>query len=130
LTSSGPIGRPEVKGVYSPDQKVRNRNRWIAYKLEVFAAYGGPVCVCCGEAHVECLSIDHIKEGGAQHRKELNGDARDGRNFYVWLKQNGYPPGFQVLCMNCNFAKGHFKVCPHELERGTVVSNSAAQEAV
>jgi hypothetical protein len=25
----------------------------------------------------------------------------------------GFPPIFQVLCMNCNFAKGKLGFCPH-----------------
>lgn len=26
-----------------------------------------------------------------------------------------YPAGFRLLCMNCNFAIGHFGSCPHQL---------------
>ncbi len=28
-----------------------------------------------------------------------------GHKFYKWLRDAGYPDGFQVLCMNCNHAK-------------------------
>ena len=113
LTSHHQIGRPRIHPI---NQKRSDSKRayWLQYKLGVFTAYGGPVCACCGETHVECLSIDHINNDGAAHRKALSGNARDARNFYIWLRANGYPPGFQVLCMNCNFARGHFGVCPHE----------------
>jgi hypothetical protein len=29
------------------------------------------------------------------------------------LKADGYPPGIQVLCYNCNMAGGFYGVCPH-----------------
>lgn len=33
-----------------------------------------------------------------------------------WIKKNNFPHTFQILCHNCNFAKGHSKdnKCPHE----------------
>jgi hypothetical protein len=34
------------------------------------------------------------------------------------LKKRGYPPGYRVLCFNCN--RGRYLnggVCPHEIER-------------
>lgn len=87
----------------------------IKIKIEVFSHYskGKPKCKCCGESHLEFLSIDHIKGGGKRHFIGLN---RRGAGFYVWLRKNKYPKGFRVLCMNCNFAKGHYKKCPHKIE--------------
>jgi hypothetical protein len=87
-------------------------------KLEAFNAYGGPTCVCCGESRMEFLSLDHVNDDGAAHRRSIS-VGQDGRGVQLakWCKQNGYPPGFQVLCFNCNFAKGHFDECPHERER-------------
>lgn len=125
LTQKCSAGRPETKGVYTKKQKKENRERWILRKIEVFNAYGGCKCKCCGESNLECLSIDHINNDGAAHRKELTGNARDGRNLYIWLQKNNYPPGFQVLCMNCNFAKGHFGQCPHELARSNISTSFA-----
>ena len=31
-------------------------------------------------------------------------------------RKNNYPEGFQVLCSNCNFAKGKYGSCPHTWE--------------
>jgi hypothetical protein len=31
-----------------------------------------------------------------------------------WLRKNGFPKGFRVLCHNCNFAHGHYGYCPHK----------------
>lgn len=84
-------------------------------KDAVFAAYGGYVCACCGEEGREFLSIDHINNDGAEHRRSMG--LNPGGTFYCWLKRNGFPPGFRVLCMNCNFARGRFGYCPHERQR-------------
>ncbi len=95
------------------------RKRRQALKLEVFDAYGGSECACCGEAHREFLTIDHVDEDGAAHRRSIpkKYGGKAGSHFYRWLRDNGYPSGFQVLCFNCNFAKGHFGECPHEVEK-------------
>ena len=78
-------------------------------KDEVFAAYGGRMCVCCGETIREFLTIDHINNDGAKHRKEIN------TPLYTWLRKNNYPEGFQVLCWNCNSGKRiNGGVCPHK----------------
>lgn len=73
-------------------------------KIEVLSHYNGggyPKCSTCGESRIDCLSIDHIDGGGEKHKRELGicGPV------YNWLKKNDYPPGFQVLCMNCQFIK-------------------------
>lgn len=81
-------------------------------KLAVYEAYGGPICVCCGESHLEFLSIDHIDGKGSEHRRAM-GRSVGARQIYTWLRKHGYPPGFRVLCMNCNHALGHFDYCPH-----------------
>lgn len=86
-------------------QKARN----LKNKLAAFHAYGGVSCQCCQEEHHECLSIDHMDNRGGDHRKALA-----GKPIYQWLAEEGYPEGFQVLCMNCNFAKRFHLVCPHK----------------
>ena len=81
-------------------------------KLAVLEAYGG-MCVCCGETTPEFLSIDHVNGDGKEHRKAL-GVHGAGGSIYNDLKRRGYPrEGFRLLCMNCNFAFGHFGTCPH-----------------
>jgi hypothetical protein len=70
------------------------------------------------------LSLDHIDGGGNKHRKELFGDkGESGLSLYRWAKNNGYPPIFQVLCMNCNHAKHVLGVCPHQKSRTRKESN-------
>lgn len=96
-----------------------SRNRRKRIRLEVLKHYGGdpPKCACCGESIIEFLSIDHIYGGGNQHRKKIFGrKGRAGFSFYCWLKRNGFPEGFQVLCYNCNCAKAYCGICPHQLD--------------
>lgn len=83
-------------------------------KQEVLSHYGN-ICQCCGEHRIEFLTIDHINGDGAEHRR--NSPAKGGRSTYLWLRRNDYPSGYQVLCFNCNIAKGSSGECPHQTER-------------
>ena len=90
----------------------------VKLKLETLKQYG-ECCQCCGESWPVFLSIDHIDGNGAAHRKSIGGKwMRGGGKFYIWLKQRGFPPGYQVLCLNCNRAKHDKGVCPHQSTTG------------
>ena len=86
----------------------------LSYKKKLRIAclsfYGGnpPKCNCCKENTYEFLAIDHINGGGNKHKKE-----RGCSSLYAWLVRNNFPDGFQVLCHNCNLAKGFYGACPH-----------------
>lgn len=83
-----------------------------ALKVDALAAYG-PGCKCCGEGNPVFLAIDHLHGGGSAHRRELGN--KGGTKFYRWLKNRGYPPGYAVLCHNCNWAKYRTgDCCPHK----------------
>jgi hypothetical protein len=109
---------PTIKGLTHCEKHLKEgRDRWKQIRIEVLNHYGNK-CACCGETTPEFLSIDHINGGGNGHRKALeeNGVKKHhGSGFYKWLIDNNYPDGFQLLCHNCNFAKGHYGKCPHEL---------------
>ena len=81
------------------------RNR--ALRLEILEAYGGPICAGCGFDDERALQLDHIDGDGAQRRREIGGVNRgvSGQHTYFWLKKQGFPPGYQVLCANCNWIK-------------------------
>ena len=68
-------------------------------------------CNCCGEKTYEFLCIDHINGGGRKER--LNDPQKKGSGLYSWIIKNGFPGGFQILCHNCNMAKGFYVECPH-----------------
>lgn len=73
------------------------------------AAYGGK-CACCDEDYPEFLDIDHPNGDGAAHRRHLK-----GISIVMWLRQHGYPPGFRILCSNCNQSIARHGYCPHQL---------------
>jgi hypothetical protein len=89
----------------------------LKLKLAAFEAYGN-ACACCGETRVEFLSIDHIDPTTAKRGTS----ERSGVGLYRMLRNQQYPTGYRVLCMNCNFARGHFGYCPHERERGRLTA--------
>ena len=96
---------PEEEPVHSVYERAKyHRQLGRRHKLEMIDAYGGK-CRICGESNWEFLCIDHINGGGKQHRKELG--LYRGYAFYKWLKKQGYPvQDYQLLCFNCNGAKG------------------------
>lgn len=86
-------------------------------KDEVFNAYGGHRCACCGETESCFLELDHINGDGCKHRRLLSGKNVGGSHMVVYyhLRKNGFPPGYQILCANCNVGKHRNKgICPHK----------------
>lgn len=86
-------------------------SRHHTYRIAAINAYGGSACACsaCSEKNIKLLCIDHTNNDGNEHRKKLN-----RKSIYGWLKINNYPPGFQVLCFNCNIGKSlNGGTCPH-----------------
>lgn len=83
-------------------EKKRKEN--LELKLEIFSFYSDNKMKCrfCEEKRIECLQLDHIHNNGGKERKELR---RRGTNMYRWLKLNGFPEGYQILCANCNAFK-------------------------
>lgn len=73
--------------------------------MEIIGHYshGTMQCSKCSYCDIRALTIDHIDNNGAAHRAELK--QQGAGKFYRWLKRNGCPEGFQVLCMNCQWEK-------------------------
>lgn len=113
-----------------PQIKSRSAKYRLRLRFEVLTHYseGCPKCSCpgCSVDQVEFLSLDHIAGGGAKERKQTG---RVGASHYRWLKQHGYPPGFRVLCHNCNQALGLYGYCPHQLTTPTQRPLTASQES-
>jgi len=72
-----------------------------------------PCCRCCGEnSHIEFLAIDHIagkKQMDSESKLKKLGYSFNmhGAVLHNWLIDNYFPEGFQILCKNCNQAKGY-----------------------
>jgi hypothetical protein len=71
-----------------------------------------PCCICCGKnSHHDFLAIDHIAG-----RKQMDfmpelvkirySSKLLNHTLFSWIIENDFPNGFQILCANCNFAKG------------------------
>lgn len=92
--------------------RIRQYNRDTHRRLreEVLAHYGGR-CACCGEAQYEFLALDHLDGGGAADRRAAAGQ---NKHLWRWVKHQGLPAGFRVLCHNCNMAIGFYGHCPHQ----------------
>lgn len=88
--------------------KERNRTRERAREIRklVIKSYGGK-CNCCGEERIEFLCIDHINGKNKISLKDV------GIVLYQRLKKENFPPGFRVLCHNCNMSLGFYGYCPH-----------------
>ena len=104
------------------DQRLKN----LCYE-----AYGGHRCACCGETEQMFLTIDHMNNDGAEHRRQVVGLKRGGgKKIYSWLIANNFPSGFQILCMNCNWGKArNGGVCPHKASEGSTIIENPPQKA-
>jgi 5-methylcytosine-specific restriction endonuclease McrA len=101
---------------YQRDYRRTNRTKLLAKKLaaqraaklEGIGAYGGK-CVCCGEDQIEFLTLDHIN-GRTDEPYKIT-----GQKAWARLKARGWPKNnYQLLCFNCNCAKGVYGQCPHQ----------------
>jgi len=106
----------KIKSYYEGQKELINFKRKMrVYLLKMRAidhySDGTRRCVCCGENLFEFLTIDHLQN--APHKRNRKDG---GTGFFYWLKKHGYPEGFRVLCMNCNFSIGKFGYCPHSPE--------------
>ena len=84
----------------------RTKQHRLRYKEQAFKHYGGK-CKCCGEDFPPFLALDHINGDGAKQRGNSGGG-----NFYVRVVKDGFPTDLQILCHNCNIAKGTKISCP------------------
>jgi len=93
--------RPENRKKETIYHKESSKKYRENLRIEVLTYYGQGklVCVTCGEDRLPSLTIDHINNNGAEHRRQI------GSNICLWLKKQGYPEGYQTLCWNCQWMK-------------------------
>lgn len=102
------VNNRERVRMYSRTSKVR-------IKRQVFTHYcKSPNIQCryCGEDDIDILTIDHINGGGNRQQRDMGWTKRGGYSFYFWLKRNGFPDGYQVLCMGCQYRKRRKEMAP------------------
>lgn len=103
-----------------PEVRRKHKEKGVMYRFELkvqtLDAYGGVRCICCGEQELAFLTLDHVDNDGAEHRRLLRAQGSAGVGFYSYLRARGYPnkPRLQVLCYNCNCGKrANNGICPH-----------------
>jgi hypothetical protein len=67
-------------------------------------------CSCCGERNPYFLTLDHVNNDGGDHRRSLS----TVRILSLARREKYDRTKWDCLCMNCNFAKGHYGECPHK----------------
>ncbi len=85
------------------------------HREQVLNHYGWK-CACpgCNETEPKFLTIDHVNNDGAKHRKKVPGE-----QLPKWLVDHNFPEGYQILCWNCNSGRAaNGGVCPHLEKKG------------
>ena len=93
----------DPKGYYRKNRerlKLQGLEDYYKLKKECLDYYGG-YCSHCGISDYRVLEIDHINNDGAEHRRR----DKKARNLFRWLRNNNFPPEFQILCANCHRIK-------------------------
>lgn len=101
---------------YGKGRITYDRYDTIEVKTQTLSRYGkeGRAQCCwdgCQIDDVDMLSLDHVADNGAKHRREMvsgtGGKYRcdGGVNLYRLLRRTGFPEGFQTLCHNHQWKK-------------------------
>jgi hypothetical protein len=119
------IAYKKIWGVaYTPIANENSKKYRSRLRIELLNAYGNK-CACCGETERAFLSLDHVYGGGLKHKrkyKEETGHVLTKDALCRLLKINNYPDSFQILCHNCNQAKGFHGECPHVTKKKEILS--------
>ena len=113
-----------------PENKAKKKNTRDDRRLKILQYYSKdlsksdiPCCNCCGlNVHMDFLDIDHIAgKNQMDSESELTklgySSKLKGMTLHKFLIDNDFPKGFQILCKNCNVAKGmkrNNNKCPME----------------
>ena len=89
---------------HKPELQEYHRNyRRIVRGAALFVYSDGTMqCAICGCDEYGRLCIHHPDNDGTAHRKALGINGGGGVAFALWLRKNGYPSGYGVLCNRCN----------------------------
>lgn len=101
-------GREKRRKYWTIERRIARRKEAQEFKKLAISHYSNGSMACAnpfGEHAIPyrnllALTIDHIGGGGSRHRLTTR-----YWSFYKWLARQGYPDGFQVLCMNCQLIK-------------------------
>ena len=94
----------DSKKYYTPAHKRATDKYRRSLRIKFFKMYGDK-CECCGEKHIEFLTLEHKKNDGYLEKQHQY------KPYIIALKEHNSEK-YGVLCHNCNFAKAHGD-CPH-----------------
>lgn len=97
-------------------QSERRKRDVEALRNSILLAYGGR-CYCCGLDDTRFLTIDHVNNDGAEHRRQ---NKHSYRTLLAQIVKKFWPDDYRLACWNCNSARGKnggSGYCPHEEDR-------------
>lgn len=94
------------------DCRLKKKIKRQEIRQTIFNHYGQKCnCTCgCNTTNPRHLTLDHVENNGAEHRKEVG----KSEFFYRWVIRNNFPEDLQILCFNCNCAKSNYGGCLEE----------------
>lgn len=102
--------KEKIREHWKENKELYNKNlreARLTLKVKVLSNYCNsdtPFCIMCKEDDIDCLTIDHIDNNGAKERR-TKGRSALGSSLYIGLRKEGFPTGYQTLCMNCQIKK-------------------------
>lgn len=79
-----------------------NRRKGSEYRLrQLILDHYGHYCNNCKHVDDDVMSVDHVHNDGAEHRKTV----RTPQALLKFIRDTNYPNTFQILCCNCNWKK-------------------------
>ena len=91
--------------------------RTIRMKKDIFSHHmhdGKIQCSCCGVDDIDVLCLDY------KNYSDLKVTTYGGRELYLWIRKNGYPSMFRILCSNCVQSYARYGYCPHDFSRNNL----------
>lgn len=85
-------------GIVRPNSTAASKRSQHLLRVRALMALGGK-CESCGISDMRVLHIDHIKNNGAQERKQF------GRHHGMLKRVLSNPHDYQALCANCHEIK-------------------------
>ncbi len=114
-------GKPDRRFRGEEDHAAGPPHYYYRLRHETMLVYGGYRCACCGETEPMFLTLDHVNNDGNRHRRKIG--SFSSPKMFAWLRARHYPPGFQVLCSNCNHGRHrNGGTCPHVRQRAAAAS--------
>ena len=112
-----PMTLKRLKGYYYANKsKIVKTMKEHRIKIKTAAiAILGDKCACpgCNETNIKFLTIDHVHNNGARHRKQIGNSSN---KLHQWIVDSPHRATrvLRLLCWNCNCGRAvNSGICPH-----------------